>query len=132
MEHKNIKYYVAGAGYYMNGQGEYLHHKILPPKNGFQVDHINGDKLDNRPENLRYVSPKQNVWNQKLYSNTGVKYVHVDKNANLSKRFKVQLAVDGTNYHFGRYSSLGEAAYIADQIAMQTRGKYARLNYEWY
>ena len=33
-----------------------MHHLILPKKEGFETDHINGNKLDNRIQNLKLMS----------------------------------------------------------------------------
>jgi len=40
-----------------------LHRVIADPPKGLRVDHINGNKLDNRKENLRVVSSAINAWN---------------------------------------------------------------------
>lgn len=43
----------------------YLHHNIIgKPENGLVVDHINRDKLDNRKENLRFVTRAENNINR--------------------------------------------------------------------
>jgi len=40
-----------------------MHRAIMTPPDGFLVDHINGDPLDNRRENLRVCTQQQNMWN---------------------------------------------------------------------
>ena len=40
-------------------------HKLLYPDIQGEIDHINGDKLDNRRSNLRIVTHQQNAFNQK-------------------------------------------------------------------
>lgn len=45
----------------------YLHREIAGCPKGKQVDHINGDTLDNRRENLRIVDQQKNLSNRKGY-----------------------------------------------------------------
>lgn len=53
------------------GVNVYMHHLISPQKEGFVIDHINRNSLDNRQCNLRYATRSQNgangVWNEARY-----------------------------------------------------------------
>jgi hypothetical protein len=42
----------------------YLHNMVMPKREGYWVDHINRDRLDNRSCNLRYVTPKESALNR--------------------------------------------------------------------
>lgn len=42
----------------------YLHRFILKYDGDLDIDHINGDRLDNRKENLRIISHIENTWNR--------------------------------------------------------------------
>lgn len=83
-----------------------LHHGEWPT--GY-IDHINGDRLDNRPINLRAATPSDNAKNRSLSSNsssrvTGVSY---------SKRDRVWVAHIGCG---GRHISLGNFKNMSDAI----------------
>lgn len=47
----------------LRGKYKYLHHYVLPPKKGFFVDHRNGNKLDVRSCNIRYLTNSENNFN---------------------------------------------------------------------
>lgn len=63
------RWHLTGKGYAARcpkpGTTVFMHHEVIGrPKPGLQTDHINGDKLDNRRENLRHCTPSENCINR--------------------------------------------------------------------
>jgi hypothetical protein len=78
-----------------------------------QIDHINGNRDDNRIVNLRLATYQQNQANSKIRVNnrTGFKGVHFHK---LSKLYMARVMVAGKSHLLGYYKTPEEAhaAYI--------------------
>jgi hypothetical protein len=73
------------------------------------IDHIDGDGLNNRIENLRAVTPKQNSENTKSArkdSKSGVKGVCWHKG---TKKWEAHLGHNGKKIHLGCYKDIDEA-----------------------
>jgi len=79
--------------YVMNSKYGYLHHRILKPKDGYEIDHIDRDKLNNRKSNLRYVTKQEQQINLSLAKNntsgvTGVDFIHNKWRARIYRKGK--------------------------------------------
>ncbi|NBP67042.1 MAG: hypothetical protein EBU66_20645, partial [Bacteroidetes bacterium] len=73
----HINGYVAGV---VNKEKILLHHFILgKPKDKMIIDHIDGNRLNNCKNNLRYTTYKHNAQNKIKKSNTSSKYIGVSK-----------------------------------------------------
>ena len=104
-----------------------MHRFILNPPAGLEPDHINGNKLDNRRENLRLCTHSQNLANRKLQSNNitgfrGVCWVSRDQ------RYMASIKVKGKNIYLGYVKRAGEAAAAYDAKALEVFGEFANLN----
>jgi hypothetical protein len=104
-----------------------MHRLIMNPPEGMHVDHINGDGLDNRRENLRIVTPQQNCANSRktIMGQSRFKGVAWCAGAN---KWRAYIAVDRKQQHLGLFADEIAAAEAYDKRAKEVWGEYARLN----
>lgn len=83
-----------------------FHRVIMGKKEGFVVDHINRDRLDNRKCNLRFLTQRENTWNANLRSNNTTGFTGVRK---AGKKWVARIMVDRKNLYLGTYDTKEEA-----------------------
>lgn len=100
-------------------------------RQGRLVDHINGDRLDNRRENLRIATNQQNMQNRKLDKRNKSGYKGVVKRERYTNRpYAVFIGVGaGKAKYLGAYTTPEEAARVYDKTAKDLFGEFARLNF---
>lgn len=100
----------------------YLHNFIL----GANIDHRNGDGLNNQKFNLRFCSQSQNNQNARKRSNTSSQFKGVSfYQANYLWAAYINI---GIKKHLGYYNTEQEAAKAYNIAALQYFGKFAKLN----
>lgn len=111
----------------ISGKTYLMHRYLLNAKNGEIIDHINGNKLDNKKLNLRYSNPLNNAHNKTKLENTTSKYigVHFYKNRN---KYVSTLTKAGKKYHLGYFETEKEAAKAYNTKAIELYGEFANLN----
>ena len=92
-----------------------MHYGYLPNC----LDHIDGNPLNNKFENLRPATVNQNAYNSKLIKNntSGVKNVSWYK---LTNKWHVRVKINGKEKSFGYFKDLE----LADLVAQEARDKY--------
>jgi len=113
--------------YAQSNRGLTLHQLLLgpPPAPGLEIDHIDGDGLNNQRSNLRWGTRSQNHANrrQKRGKKTSP-YKGVKKKEGRHK-WEAYIQHD----YLGYYDTEEEAARAYDAAAFQRWGEYAKLNF---
>lgn len=104
-----------------------MHRLLLGDRDGSHIDHVNGDGLDNRRENLRHVSVAQNQWNRSRPRNNSSGFKGVSWVAQ-KQLWRADITANGISRCIGYYSTKEDAARAYDMQARALHGEFAVLN----
>jgi hypothetical protein len=127
--HGGLKVYASGRPPARGVRRQVLMHRFivgLDTCEGHEVDHINGDTLDNRRGNLRLCSRRQNGAN--MQPRAGKRFKGAWYLAR-TDRWGSQIKVNYKRLHLGYFATEEEAARAYDQAALEHFGEFARLNF---
>jgi hypothetical protein len=112
---------------YVQSNKTYLHRLVNKTPKGMVTDHINGNKLDNRKENLRVCTRLQNQQNVRNSHRGSVKYRGVTISRS-KKRYIARIKINKYHKHIGSFRTAEEAALAYNEFAYVYHGEFAVLN----
>ena len=100
-----------------------MHRIILNCPDNLQVDHVNGNGLDNRRENLRIVTESQNTQNQRIKSSnkSGHKGVFWHKHRN---KWMAQIGIEGRQIYLGSFINIEDAVFEYERASEKLHKEY--------
>ena len=120
-KHKMKLGYVMGT---VNGSKVFLHRYLLDIPKSKVVDHINGDTLDNRFENIRECNQAQNSRNR-IYKSSKGKVPGVYQQYGPNSNYSVRICYNYKTIHIGTYKTYEEAVKARLEAEQKYFGKYA-------
>ena len=125
----HFKWFYEKSGYACrrkSGRSIRMHRFITNAPENMEVDHINGNGLDNRQENLRICTHKENIRNAKVRKDntSGYKGVYWHR---LAKKWQARVFFNGKHISLGYFDTKDKAANAYNQAAKQYFGDFIRL-----
>lgn len=115
-----------GSGAHTQRKAVSMHRQVVHCPAHLWIDHINGNRLDNRKINLRVCNQAENTYNQlRLYSNKhgfpGVQW-HKGK-----KRWRAKITIQNICIYLGEFKELEQAAKAYEAAVLKYHGEYAAI-----
>lgn len=106
-----------------------MHRLVLSAPEGFDVDHINGNGLDNRRSNLRICSRSEHRRNHRKQPGAS-RFVGVTRKKKVTVRWEASVWVDRKRVHLGYYDTEDDAAQARDTFVRNSDfAQFARYNF---
>jgi len=90
------------------------------------IDHIDGNRINNKIVNLRDCGYSQNQMNRSPKKRGSSKYKGLSR---VGARWQVSIGLMGKKYYIGKFKDEEEAAIAYDKKAKELFGEFAKLNF---
>lgn len=104
-------------------------HRLLLGSKLAEIDHKDGNGLNNQRNNLREATRTQNARNRKSVTGSSSQCVGVSF-VTRTQKWQAQIKVGSKNFYLGQYATEQEAAEARDRAAVKFHGQFAKLNKE--
>ena len=104
-----------------------MHRLIMDAPADLQVDHINGNPLDNRRCNMRLCTNQENHYNRQPIEGSTSRFKGVSRTG---KRWLARIHFGGREIYLGCFGTEEEAAKAFDTAASYYQGEFAYLNFK--
>lgn len=127
------RWYASSRVRWVNGKRRqriiFMHRLIADAPEGIDVDHRDGNGLNNRRKNLRFATTQQNAWNRgKAANNTsGHRGVCFSRKAG---KWQAQIHVKNSTIWLGYFDSKIQAAHAFDNKIRELHGEFACPNFK--
>lgn len=121
-------WHMQSKGYAASNKRHLMHRIIMRAKSGQMIDHINGNKLDNRKSNLRLCTNSQNHMNK---PKTSIKKTSKYKGVywcSAKKTWRSDIKINRKKIHIGSFKNEDLAAIAYNKVAKELHGDFALLN----
>lgn len=111
------------------GDGSHIliHRLILNAPKGLEVDHINGNRLDNRRSNLRLATSSQNKCNRGARKDNTSGYKGVSWHSQRNK-WNARIKAGAKYLHLGLFENIKDAARAYNEASRKFHGEFAYIN----
>lgn len=110
------------------GKTIYLHREITKAPTGLEVDHVDGNGLNNTRTNLRVCTHSENGKNRRVNQNSKSGYKGVVWREHAGK-WQANITVDKKRIYLGYHDTPEQAAQAYDLASKQYHGDFAHLNF---
>ncbi len=123
-----FKWYLDKGNYvytHINSKKIRLHRMLMLAEPGQEIDHIDGNPLNNLTNNLRLCTRAENQRNRALHKNNTSGFKGVVRHFN---KWRAQVRVNGKLRYFGIFSDKTQAARAYNEAVRKLFGNFAREN----
>jgi hypothetical protein len=104
-----------------------MHRFIMKPEKCMVIDHLDGNPLNNKKNNLRICTRAENMRNYKIPVNntSGFKGVYWHK---ITSKWMAYICFNNKIFHLGLFHELKDAARAYNAAALKYHGEFAHVN----
>ena len=110
----------------INGKSVFLHRFLCPEIKS--IDHINGNPLDNRSQNIRPATHQENMFNRRKNKTNKTGFKGVTQSG---QKFVAMIGFNGKVIYLGTFENKIEAARAYDKKALELHGEFANINFSY-